>query len=740
MSEDEKLNPVAELDEALTIDYQAEGRKEEGLSDRQALAQFLQTLNEDIEADVKDRNTYSRKQLTSYQMRRCQIGKKDKNFPFPNSSDIRYPIIEEKIRKKKPGYVAVVMDAPKIARYSPGEGCNPASKDKLEHWMNYLFRTGASTSRKQTVIPRFRENITALADKMMEAGKSYAKVTWEHKTEWVTEVFTKDDGDKLKALIEHTKLQGKQAEIAEMVKAGQKPKPVDPKEIEASRDEMLQTFAAMQQIDLKDEEDKEHAETAIDQYLDGKEVITWMHEVVTSHRPLVEMVCENQSLIIPISTTDIQSAERICHEQFCNERQLRQMSEENGGSYQNVEKLLKFFDNKPSADYTDDRLDMESVRAAAEGIKQVVEEEGDVRIWEVFCWIPRKHISRFLDVGGDDDTPVRAVVTFCPDVPAEEIPPLRMIELPYKHGQWPFIEFIYNYRIDRQADPQGIPELIDAFVREYNTSKNASIDRTTITGSPPTIVSNSSGITPQQFRQVGQAIFTDMPVDAAARMLEYPNLKDGFEFDAQTCDSWADRITGSGNGDQFDKRITSPTKAEVTTANAPSNSIDYHDHSMFLSSLEGGLRQVHSLFEQYGFIGRGKDEIQFARTDKPDEMVTLTKADFQGEWIVKSGGDPSKGDQMQELQRWMIALQLSHQYEDGAAATKSYDMWVSTYSKLLGFMEANSIMQSRESYDKVQQAMQQAAQQALIKKMEGKRQPRQPRIKQPQGSASMVMQ
>src|ERR1700727_2424524 len=124
----QKLNPVAELEDALAIDYKAEGKSEEGLSDGQALAQFLESLNEDIEADVKDRNTYSRKQLTSYQMRRCQIGKKDKNFPFPNSSDIRYPIIEEKIRKKKPGYVAVVMDAPKIARYSPGEGCSPNSK------------------------------------------------------------------------------------------------------------------------------------------------------------------------------------------------------------------------------------------------------------------------------------------------------------------------------------------------------------------------------------------------------------------------------------------------------------------------------------------------------------------------------------------------------------------------------------------------------------------------------------
>lgn len=65
MATEEKLNPIAVLDSALAIDYQAEGKSEKGLSDKQALAQFLLGLKEDIEGDVSDRNTYSRKQLNS---------------------------------------------------------------------------------------------------------------------------------------------------------------------------------------------------------------------------------------------------------------------------------------------------------------------------------------------------------------------------------------------------------------------------------------------------------------------------------------------------------------------------------------------------------------------------------------------------------------------------------------------------------------------------------------------------
>jgi len=161
---------------------------------------------------------------------------------------------------------------------------------------------------------------------------------------------------------------------------------------------------------------------------------------------------------------------------------------------------------------------------------------------------------------------------------------------------------------------------------------------------------------------------------------------------------------------------------------------------MFLGSLSGGLRQVHSLFQQYGFIGREKDQISFARSDKPDEQVTISKSDFDGEWIIASGGDPSKGDPQVELQKWMIALQLSHQYPDGAAATKSYDMWQAIFAQLLGFASAAQVLQGRDYYEKVQQAMQQAAQQALQKQMEGKRTPRQPKIKEPSGvPSSMVM-
>ena len=40
--------------------------------------------------------------------------------------------IEELIREKKPGYMSVVFDTPKIVRYSPGRGAKADAKDRRE--------------------------------------------------------------------------------------------------------------------------------------------------------------------------------------------------------------------------------------------------------------------------------------------------------------------------------------------------------------------------------------------------------------------------------------------------------------------------------------------------------------------------------------------------------------------------------------------------------------------------------
>lgn len=728
-------NPIATRAEPLEIAY-----KKTGKGEGDTLESFIEQITGDIEADVKDRNTFSRKAVTAYQLRRGQIGKKDKNFPFINSSDQRYPIPEYQIRKKRSGYTAVLWDTPKVVRYAPGEGCDSSAKDRLEWFMNWLFRS---------YMNKMYEKSGASADKMLEQGKSFIKVTWGRHTEWRTKVFLKEDGDKLKALVRMIKLKAWQAQQQQQTQgqlqpvqtqqqatAPTPPAQPDPKEMEPTRDDLLEAFAQAQQIDPDNKEYRKQAESTIDQYLDGKDIITWMQEVVKYNGPLVEPIPENQSVIYPLNSTCVEDAERVCHESFYNRRELLQESEENGGKFKHVQELIDAYP-RGYAPLSDDSLDMEAARAAAEGIKQVAEYENEYKIWEVFCWIPRKHISRFVGIGGNDETPVRAVLTYCPIADAKNIEPLRLEELPYDHQQWPIHEANYNYRIARAQDAQGIPELIDPFVREYNTSKNASIDRTTITMSPPTLIWDQAGIRPQQFRQVGQAMTTGIPPEKAIYIPTYPNLKDGFETDAESAMQWCDRIIGTTDASPFADRVTSPTRREVDVSQMPSSAFDHYEHSIWLSVWGRVFGQVHSLIRQFWFLE--KKEFQFARTDKPDEKVTIQAKDFDGKWIISAGGDPSRGDPQLELQKYMIGLQMAVQMGQVGLAIKLYRLIVLCYSKLLGYAEAAEILESEQAYTKVQQAVQQAAKAEVVRKLEGKRPARKAKIIQPPGAPQSML-
>ena len=742
---------------------------------------FLKDLRADVDKAVADRNANSRKNLWSYQMRRCQLGKQDKNFPFPKSSDLRYPIAEMKIREKKPGDVAVVLNAPKIVRYSPGMGGTEESKNRLELFANYLYRSH---------IPRFDETLDATADKKYETGKSFVKVTWSDRREWRTKVFLREDGDKLKAFVMASKLQmiqaAMQAKQQSRVQApvqssqpGQAPSPpqmqqsqqpqgqqqgqprqgspyaaaasaqqsqqqapqqqINPQDIQASREELIAAFADLNKVDLKDKAAKKRVESTISQYLEGKDYITYMEQVSVYRGPLVQMIPENSSVIYPYNTPYIADAEWVAHESYYSDRELLENSEENGGKFKNVDALREHFEKKPTAPITDDRMDMEAARAAAEGVKQVVDYAGYYRIWEVSCWIARKHISRFVGIGGDDDTPVRSVVTFCPDAPADDCPPLDMTEFPYDHYEWPFHEFVFNYRIDRAYDPQGAVELIYAFNEEYNRSSNAAMDRSTICNSPPTLIWEQSDITPQQFRQVSQALVTRCPPHQAVYMPEYPNLAARMEFDAEKCMSWIDKILGAPNMSQLQGRDNSPTKAEVMAIQAPAGSIDYLEHIIWLSRWTGAFRQVHALCKQYWFLQ--DDKFQFANTENPNEVVTIKKEDFDAKWIIQSGGDPTKGDAQFEFQKWFIFSQLAMGNPAFMPAIKPYELLSALGSRSIGFAEAAGVMNNRQVADQMQQAMVKAAAEIMARQAQGKRPQRQSKVKQvPSQGAGIVPQ
>lgn len=741
-SDSDTLNPVAKLEKPLDISLDEKDKfKDEGLY------KLIDEFKSDIEGFVADRTANSNKILLAYMRRRGLIGKEEKNLPFPKSSDLRYPIEEMMIRIKKGGYVSVVCDAPKIVKYTPLKPNREQSKDRLEHFMNYVFRC---------LVPRFRFQVAGSADKMLEAGYSYAKVTWRYTTEWRTRVILKEEADKVAETIKQKKQQAAAQKVAQMFQQiqqknailqqqGQPPIPMpampepDEKEFDATDDELIEVFAKAKGIDLKATPKKrDQIESTIKQWRDGKDPITWMEEVVTYRGPAIEHIQENQSVIMSGQTPAIGQAELLCHEMYYSERELRSASAKNGGRFDEdaVEDLIA--EKKPPvADIVQDRLDMESQRNAAEGIKSRMELEGYFRLHEVFCWIPRKEISRFLSVGGDDDVPVRSMMTYSPDVDPRSIPPLVLTEFPYDHMTWPLHQFKYNYTVDRVYDSRGICELIEPFAREYCTSSNAAMDRHTLTLTPPTIVWDQANLQTSSFRSLGQVMESAVPPADAVLIPQFPNLSEGMEFDAEKCLKWINDVLGNANVTQVAGRQDSPTQDEIQALREPSQGIDYFEHVLWLDVWSDIFRQVHALCKQYWFTI--EDKFTFARADKPDEYVTITKADFDGEFIIQAGGDPAKQSALMEFQKWFTFLQMALQYPEVKLSTKMYELISIVANKLLGYAEASGVVQTKQVAEQVTQAAMKSAEAAFLAKMEGKRTQRQPRVKQVPGSGAGML-
>ena len=218
-------------------------------------------------------------------------------------------------------------------------------------------------------------------------------------------------------------------------------------------------------------------------------------------------------------------------------RQLRQEAIERGGKYQNVEDVIEMCAGEE--DESGNKLKQ------AEKESTGIQDEGDeeqVCVRELYCWLPVKHIRRMKGkTFGGDETPVRCVLTYCPD--ALDAPPLRVMELPYQHNRWPFEECNFEGG-DRFYDCRGVAGLIKAFQEEYNISRNAAINRRTLILSPPIIAHRSAKIDTKTFRQVGQVYQTDIPPSQAVEMVQFPDIASGFEFEATGMEQFAAEYLG----------------------------------------------------------------------------------------------------------------------------------------------------------------------------------------------------
>ena len=688
----------SDTDEALDLDLQS-----------QELQELIAELDDEVTEAKEAASTFHDELANLYEHRRGLVGRPFPHLPFKGAADIRFPIIDKYCDRLKSVAFNTVVDAPHAARFLPIDNPQgyPAAQN-LELYFDFVV------SRWQ----EWKRTLDWLLDRWVEQGKCVAKITWECSYEPQTTIIPRDEAE---ASIN----QLNQAKMVGDAKMGNDPKPLDD-------EQLMEMLALAFGWDLDNPIYKERAKGAIEQYRKGDKDISLITDKRVYEGARVSAIYTLEDLIVPAKTCLLSDAEWVAHDVYYTPRQLRQEAIERGGKYQNVEDVIEMCAGEE--DESGNKLKQ------AEKESTGIQDEGDeeqVCVRELYCWLPVKHIRRMKGkTFGGDETPVRCVLTYCPD--ALDAPPLRVMELPYQHNRWPFEECNFEGG-DRFYDCRGVAGLIKAFQEEYNISRNAAINRRTLILSPPIIAHRSAKIDTKTFRQVGQVYQTDIPPSQAVEMVQFPDIASGFEFEATGMEQFAAEYLGLP-----DLRMRgyqdSPTATQVQQVQEPANAVLRRRLELFHDFLGRVFQQVFHLERQYRFKA-DQEGMQYPNVGNPEETRMITPTEFQGEFIIQSGGDLQRMDNMLANQMMFLAYQDAQQ-PYSAPYVNPYDVKHYFYTKTLGPLAARTWLKPREQAAQAeQQFMQQQAQAMAQMQAKGGRNPNNKRFKQiPTGQTGIVPQ
>lgn len=753
MPEDTKTD----IDQPITESVEQDAQKE-FTPPADEFDEFLTKMKGEIASEVVQRNANFQWARAYYQMYRGMIGRPNPDLPYEGSSDIRYRKGCEALRQTRPDFVNVILKAPRITRITPYKSQFNDSADRLEGYYETLYRGEMHDC--------FPDSVKLSYSKAGIEGRVVVKIVWRAETRLMTE-------DRSREVFESAITQAQKAKYARVLgpillaqqqqtQQGQQPgqppqqpqQPQQPqltpeqiKSAEIDRDDMKEIVMGVMGWDDDDIEDSEdRVNSIIDQLEDtDNDTIEVVVEKVIHNGPWTA-VCNYEDIVVPSDSGRIRTAEWICHKQRFTDRQLEAKSISNGGNYRNVEEILELYSSAP---LDTEQRQMDSTRRKSEGLGEVKERKDSINVWELYCWVKRSWIKKFNGkTQRGPDLRVKAVITFCPqmgekanDDKLDKPICLRVMELPYNHGMWPFEDYFYNYTEDRFYEGEGIIGLGWPLEMAFNMGANAATNRNSLAMSPPGFYDEDSGFDPSTVRQFGQM----HPIDstsyvatqgAPAKFMDYPNLAGIPDFDAQKADARFNKMIGIYDPSTLGTMQGPPTAEHVISSMSPSQKVQGYELDNFLDFWGRIFTHVHELCKQYLFIDNPDKKMEYMNRDT-GQPAMLTQADFEPKYTIASGGDATAiGGQMQADQKRVFVMQTAFQNPVVAAFTNIYDAWQAFVHKMLSYNEAAAFIPPREKAQQMQQMFMQMQAQAMAKLASGKRPQRQQKTRQLQNAAS----
>jgi len=498
-----------------------------------------------------------------------------KMFPWKDAANNSIPLIDFHISHAKPDYINLLFGTSPVCHYEPFGAEDVEPAKKRELLFDWRMRTKV----------KFFKHYCIGVDKALEQGAIVFKTTWN----WTTKTYTdsldlEDFDDKVLGVL------------------------YDPR----TTDEMLiQIIVEELGVDTDLEENLEEVKKAVAKFREGKTEFEFTFIEVENNQPEVIACSLKEELIVPKDTTDIQWARFIDQPFWRTTNQI---------------KIDMSKDVQKYKDYPDETLRAWGSKTDNKDRSVTSKSQDDIiLLHESCCW---------YDIN-DDGIKERCIATW-PDSSPSEV--LRFIELPYDHGQFPYVQVKRELNDKGFYTSRGISALDEDFQRAISTAINQSEDNGTI--SRPFVVMKRNTVTNLKNRRYipGETVETTGPTtDYETRQMQ--NISQPILFQAaQYLKNWSDgrlgnmssglseinNLPGSGQGGK-------KTRAEIDLISSLGAKTPSLDLQIWQQQMADVFYQIDALYDQYG-----DDEEEVLITNEPPQKIT--RREIQGRFNIVPNG------------------------------------------------------------------------------------------------------
>lgn len=538
--------------------------------------EFINTLSSSIE-EAKSERAFWDTQVDKYI--RLRYGIRDtKTFPWRGCANFSMPLIDTDISRVKPSYVNLVNVTP-IVNFEPygPEDLEPARKRE------FLFDW-----RMRTQVGYFEPYVMGV-DMMLLQGAVIFKTNWKFST---------------RKYYKEISLSDLPQEVLEAL--------YDPR----MDDSMLYRIIVEEfQIDDNFDENKKEIDKVVKEFREGKTNFEFHLVEAQDDRAELTACSLRDDIVFPVDTCNLNDARFIDY--IFTKSQNDILIAIKDGRYENFseEEVLSWANGVPQSRQRRNMLSSSNNKK-------------DDPIWlhETCVW---------YDIDGDG-IEERCIATW-PEANPSAI--LRFIELPYDHGQWPYVLVKREFTGPGAFESRGYGALGEDFQNAITTFVNQSVDNGTIVNTPRTKYKRGSIANIRNIRYVpGEALEVLTNIDDV-KIEQGGNSSQAFLFQsAQYFKSWSDQRTGnlssgltaannsSGGGLQGQK-----TAREVGLVEQIQSEVQSLDLQVFQNQMANVYYQIDSLYEQFG-----SDEEEILITgEKP---VKVSRKEVQGKFNIVPNG------------------------------------------------------------------------------------------------------